>query len=146
MVEIKNEHVTRVLRGVLQLGRRLRAERPEGSTGLSSLGVLSTLDRLGPMPATRLATYERLQPQSLTRIMSALEERGWIVRKRSPEDRRELIIALTKEGRRALMDDMLARGIWLEEVMAAQLTQEDRDLLLKASDLMVRLAGAPERG
>ena len=65
-----------IVRGVLRLSRRLRAERPDSSVSLSALGILSTLHRSGPMPAARLAQAERLQPQSLSRLIADLLQGG----------------------------------------------------------------------
>ena len=113
MAASDQESTALIVRAVLSLGRRLRAERPQGSAPLSAIAILSTLNRLGPMPAARLATEERLQPQSLTRIILALERQGWIARARSGADRREITIALTKRGAGLLADDMQARRLWL---------------------------------
>ena len=63
-----------LLRGILALGRRVRAERPAGALSLSGLGILGSLNRLGPLFATHLAKEERLQPQSLTRLLADLEQ------------------------------------------------------------------------
>jgi len=92
------------------------------------------------MPAARLAAAERLQPQSLTRIIVGLEREGWIARTRSDADRREITIALTKSGRRALADDMRARRLWLQRAMADALTEAERGALLTASEAMLKLA------
>ena len=129
-----------IVRAVLSLGRRLRAERPQGSAPLSAIAILSALNRLGPAPAARLAAEERLQPQSLTRIILALERQGWIARARSGADRREITIALTKRGAGLLADDMRARRLWLERAMAAVLDDRERAALLTASDAMIKLA------
>ena len=131
----------RIVRGVLSLGRRLRAERPQGSASLSAISILATLRRLGPIPAARLAAEERLQPQSLTRLIASLEQEGWIARVRSEVDRREIMIALTQDGDRALAADMRARRIWLERAMAATLSKAERDTLLKAAEVMLKLTG-----
>ena len=140
------ESTAAIVRAVLSLGRRLRAERPHGAPALSAIAVLSALNRLGPMPASRLAAEERLQPQSLTRIIVALERQGWIARTRNPRDRREIMIALTKGGQSALADDMRARRRWLEQAMAEALTEAERAALLAASAAMLKLAryAAPE--
>src|SRR6185437_6522302 len=91
-----------IVRGVLRLSRRLRAERPESGVSLSALGMLSTLHRSGPMPAARLAQAERLQPQSLSRLIAQLDREGLIKRRPGREDRRMLILEITAAGRRAL--------------------------------------------
>lgn len=129
-----------LLRAILALGRRMRAERPAGSVTFASLGILGTLARLGPMPAARLATEERLQPQSLTRLIAALERDGLIARRRSPEDRRALIIALTEVGRKVLIDDLTARNAWLESAMASGLSETEREALAAAAAALYKLA------
>jgi DNA-binding MarR family transcriptional regulator len=98
------------------------------------------LSRLGSVPASRLATEERLQPQSLTRIVIGLERDGMIGRKRSDTDRREITIALTERGRRALAKDIDARRAWLEAAVTAVLTAAERDVLFRASAAMLKLA------
>ncbi|MGD0763603.1 MAG: MarR family transcriptional regulator [Roseiarcus sp.] len=128
-----------IVRAVLSLGRRLRAERPQGAPALSAIVVLSALNRLGPTLASRLAAEERLQPQSLTRIIVALERQGWIARARNARDRREITIALTPRGQSALADDMRARRRWLERAIADALTEAEQAALLAASEAMLKL-------
>jgi DNA-binding MarR family transcriptional regulator len=138
---MKNEDTALIVRGVLSLGRRLRAERPQGSASLSAIAILSTLKRLGAVPAVRLATEERLQPQSLTRLILALERDGLISRAPGKADRREIVISPTRRGLKVLAEDICARREWLERAMSATLTASERALLLKASGAMLKLAG-----
>jgi len=130
-----------IVRGVLRLGRRLRAERPRSSVSLSALGLLSTLHRIGPMPAARLAQAERLQPQSLSRLIAQLERDGLIRRHPGPEDRRTLILEITAAGRQVLSRDMAARRAWLEGAMRRVLVPGEREMLAHAAVAMLRLAG-----
>jgi DNA-binding MarR family transcriptional regulator len=134
------EETASILHAVLALGRRLRAERPPESVTLSALSILGTLNRLGPIPATRLAAEERLQPQSLTRIVATLEKDRLIVRTRSESDRREITIAITKQGERVLTSDLRARRAWLEQAMNSALRERERRLLFAASEVMLKLA------
>jgi len=134
------EHVASILRGVLSLGRRLRAERPQGSISLSAISILGTLKRLGPTAATRLAAEEGLRPQSLTRMIMGLERKGLISRTQSNADRREILIALTEKGRRVLVEDMNTRRAWLEAAIAAALTESERNVLFAACEIMRKLA------
>jgi DNA-binding MarR family transcriptional regulator len=129
-----------ILRAVLALGRRLRAERPPGAATLSGISILGTLSRLGPMAATRLAAEERLQPQSLTRIVASLEAGGLIARERSAADRRAIVIALTQQGRTVLANDLWARRRWLQRAMKAALDKDERTTLIAASEAMLKLA------
>ncbi len=130
-----------IARAVLRLGRRLRAARPEGAVSLSAFALLTALNRLGPMAAARLAQEERLQPQSLTRLLAALEADGLITRRRDQEDRRALIIEITAGGRRAIARDMAARRAWLDQAMEMALDADERLLLTQAAELMLRVAG-----
>jgi glutathione S-transferase len=129
-----------IARAVLQLGRRLRAARPSPSVTPSALGLLSTLHQRGPMPAVELARAEGLQPQSLTRLIARLEADGLIARSPGEEDLRTLIIVITAEGRRALKRDLQARRAWLGKAIEARLDASERDRLLFAAPLMLKLA------
>jgi DNA-binding MarR family transcriptional regulator len=137
---IDSKDVSLILGGMLALGRRLRAERPTRGANLSSLSIMSTLKRLGPMAATRLAQEERLQPQSLTRILQALEKDGTITRQRSASDRREIILELTLQGEAMLGDDLRARRDWLEHAIADVLNATERQALMDAAPVMQKLA------
>lgn len=139
------DDISLILRAVLGLGRRLRAERPPGSASLAAIGILASLHRLGPVPAVRLAEEERLQPQSLTRILAQLERDGLIARSPSPEDRRELTIRLTPPGREMLAADIDARRRWLEGAAAAVLADHERAVLRAAADAMLKLAAHDRR-
>lgn len=135
----KREAAT-LIKAVLAFGRRLRAERASGRVTSSASSMLNTLHVHGPMSARQLAREERLQPQSLTRIVKRLEEDGLIVRTRSDEDLRELIIALTPLGARALDADPLERGQWLARVVSDALGDQDRALLADVSRILLKLA------
>ena len=69
MTEYARDDVAALIRAVLAFGRRLRSERASGGVTSSAASMLNTLHMLGPMSARQLASEERLQPQSLTRIV-----------------------------------------------------------------------------
>jgi DNA-binding MarR family transcriptional regulator len=129
-----------IARGVLRLARRLRVEAPAGGLSSGALGLLATLHREGPMPGVALAEAEGLQPQSLTRLLASLVASGMIERTPDPADRRNLIIAITRDGRRALRTAMQARRRWLHDALADRLSGDERDTLIAAAELMLRLA------
>ena len=130
-----------IARAVLRLGRRLRGARPEQSVSLSALALLTTLGRLGPMPAVQLAREEKLQPQSLTRLLAQMEADGLIVRQQDPADRRALVTAITREGRAVVARDLAARRAWLDQAMDMALTPDEQAQLAAAAPLMLRVAG-----
>ena len=140
MNDLDNDEATLILRGVLSLGRRLRAERPEGAISPAAIALLGALYRLGPVPAVQLAAELHLQPQSLTRLLDALEDSDLITRTPGAHDRRERMIALTRRGRGAFLADMRERRQWLKAAMSGMLTARERATLLEAAQVMLRLA------
>jgi DNA-binding MarR family transcriptional regulator len=133
---------TAVRRGVIHLGRRLRLERPAHDVTLLQLAVLAELNDTGPMTPGQLAAAQRVQPQSLTRVLATLTGRGLLARQVDPGDGRRALLAITEDGHQALRRDADARDHWLAQAMAAQLTPTERELLRLAGELMDRLAGA----
>ncbi len=65
-----------VRRGVTGLGRRLRLERTAAGPTALELSVLGHLHRRGPLTPGELAAAERIQPQSLTRTLTAWRRAG----------------------------------------------------------------------
>jgi DNA-binding MarR family transcriptional regulator/uncharacterized glyoxalase superfamily protein PhnB len=134
-----------IARAVLRLGRRLRAARPDKAVNLSTLALLTTLSRRGPMSAVQLAREERLQPQSLTRLLAAMTREGLIARETDPADRRAHVIDITRAGRGVVARDQAARRAWLDQAMDRTLTAEERGRLAEAAPLMLKVAGqAPD--
>jgi DNA-binding MarR family transcriptional regulator len=123
-----------------QLGRRLRAERVSHGLSRSRLSLLNLLAAGGPMTASALAAAERLQPQSLTRMLSRLEADGLIVRNPDDTDRRQVRIDITGEGVAVLDEDNDRREAWLARTMAERLTPTEQELIRLAAGLMERLA------
>jgi DNA-binding MarR family transcriptional regulator len=129
-------------RGTMRLGRRLRLERPEPQCTGAELSVLGLLHRRGPMSAGALAWAERVQPQSLTRTLAALEERGVLRRQPDPADRRRSVLSITESGTAVIHADVAQRDNWLAMAIADQLSPAEAQLLMMAGELMERLAEA----
>jgi DNA-binding MarR family transcriptional regulator len=135
---------TKVRRSVTHLARRLRGLRSAHGISGSKLAILGWLFRAGaPMTATDLARLERLQPQSLTRIIAELDEDGLIRRTPAVTDRRQVLIEITQSGQELLIVDAYRQDQWLMEEMAAKMTKAERELLGIAADLLDKLASEP---
>jgi DNA-binding MarR family transcriptional regulator len=119
-----------------QLIRRLRAEH---SFSLSQGVVLARLDREGPQTTSALATAERLRPQSMAQTVADLQASGLVTRTPDPTDRRQVLIALSDEGRRTLAADRRRRDGWLAQAMAEELTPDEQETLIRAVPLLRRL-------
>jgi DNA-binding MarR family transcriptional regulator len=127
-------------RGVTELYRRLRAERISHGLSPSKLSVLGRLALSGPLTVTALAAKERIQPQSLTRILADLERRELITRHQDTIDRRQSLVEITELGEDLLRQDARRQAAWLATVMSSALTPVERQLLRLAAQLMQRLA------
>ena len=86
-----------VVRISLALGRLNRLLRRSTATGLGpgSVSALATLVSGGSMRLGDLAAREGVAPPTMTRIVSALEENGFITRVPDPADRRASLVTAT---------------------------------------------------
>ncbi len=131
-----DELAVEVREAVSRLARRLRRERPPHELGLTSLSVLSRLYRLGSASPSALAAAENVQPQSMTRALAVLTERGLVVREPHPTDRRQTVVSVTEAGRAVLDEDRSRRDAWLAGVIAERLTPVEREFLRAAAKLL----------
>ncbi|MFF1608711.1 MarR family winged helix-turn-helix transcriptional regulator [Amycolatopsis sp. NPDC058278] len=132
----------RVREGVGRLSWRMRAEADRTSPGPALLAVLSRLYRAGTQTPTELAEAERLQPQSLTRILAALTIRGLIEREPDPDDGRRSRISINANGLAVLREYSAQRERWLAGALESTLSPTERQLLRLAADLLIRVADA----
>jgi DNA-binding MarR family transcriptional regulator len=137
---------TALRRSVMRLTRKLRQARRRGALASTKLGVLGELHRSGEQTPRQLADVERVQPQSLTRTLAALERDGLVYRRRDARDGRRSWIGLTSQGLDALGGDMAERDRWLEGQID-HLSPAERAILMLAVELIDRIAddaSAPE--
>jgi DNA-binding MarR family transcriptional regulator len=129
--------------GVLRLSRRLQGERSTSGLSLTKISMLGHLVRRGPLSPGELAAADRLQPQSVTRVLAELEDAGLVQRIVNPADRRTRRLRITVAGRAALGADMRQRDEWLAGALARSLTDAERAVLAEAADLLARLGASP---
>jgi DNA-binding MarR family transcriptional regulator len=126
---------------IARLNRRLRQTRPLGEVTQSQFSALTSLDLAGALTPRELAEAERVQPPTMTRIVSRLEERGLVQRLPHPTDRRQVILSTTEAGRCVLATNRRARDAWLDGQIAA-LNDEERQTLQRAAQIVDRLSRA----
>ncbi len=124
---------------LLRLTRIIRNQRVDISVSLTQLSAMSTLHKRGSMSAGELASCERVQPPSMTKVLSNLEERGLVRRDAHPGDRRQAIIAITEAGIALLDSERRSRDTWLS-LRLAQLTPDERALLRSVVPVLDKLA------
>ncbi|MFL6143135.1 MAG: MarR family winged helix-turn-helix transcriptional regulator [Labedaea sp.] len=134
---------SRLRLAVVRLNRRLRAQRTSSSVTLTQYSALSTLKKCGPMTPGELAGREVVQPPSMTRVIAALEDIGYVSRRPHPTDGRQSIVELTEAGLGYVLADISAREAWLDKRLA-ELTDAERDTLGGAAEIIDRMAGQPD--
>src|SRR5579871_261353 len=89
--------VTRLRVAIARLSRRLRRHELAGLTP-TQLAALSTVERSGPLRLGDLAAAEGIAPSTLTRLVTALEDSGYLRRFADPSDARASTMAITPRG------------------------------------------------
>jgi len=128
---------------VSRLARRLRAERlaPGFEPALSDtqLAALAALERHGAMTPGDLAEHEKVQPPSITRVITVLEEHGLVVRSPHASDRRQVLLTPTDRGREVVQQSRQLREAWLARRLR-DLTPQERALLRRAAPILEKLS------
>jgi DNA-binding MarR family transcriptional regulator len=73
--------------------------------------------------------------------VAKLEERGLVQRTPHPTDGRQVILSMTETGRTVLAQLERTRNEWLARRLA-ELTPEERDTLLRAAEILQKVARA----
>ncbi|GAA1927526.1 MarR family transcriptional regulator [Nocardioides lentus] len=128
---------------VMRLRRRLAAERhPDNELASGSMAVLGWLYRTGgELTVTELADAERVKPPSMSRTVRGLVEGGYVARRASDDDGRQVRVSLTDRGRDTLLADRRRRDAWLA-LRLKELSPEERAVLRRAAPILERLATA----
>src|ERR1700753_3269942 len=93
--------VTRLRVAIARLSRRLRRHALGGLTP-TQLAALAPVERAGPLRLGDLAAAEGIAPSTLTRIVSVLEDLGYVQRDADPRDARASTLAVTPRGHETL--------------------------------------------
>jgi DNA-binding MarR family transcriptional regulator len=121
------------------IGRLVRRLRAAGEIPLPQATVLGGLEREGPQTTSALAAAERVRPQSMAQTVAELERAGLVSRHPDPADRRQFLLELSEEGRRAVEAERRSREGWLAQAIAETLDPEERATLLRAVEILRRL-------
>jgi DNA-binding MarR family transcriptional regulator len=125
---------------IARLSRRIRqqgAVRGEELTA-SMQGALASIERYGPITLGELAAVEQVQPPSMTRMVTRLEESSYVSRLVDPTDRRVTRVVVTAAGSALLERSRTRKDAYLAQRIEA-LSDADRSLLIKLLPLLERL-------
>jgi DNA-binding MarR family transcriptional regulator len=130
--------VTRLRVALARLSRRLRGHQLAGLTP-TQLAALSTVERVGPLRLGDLAAAEGIAPSTLTRLVAALEELGYVRRDADPKDARASTLAITPRGHETL-ERLRAENSALLAQRLMLLSSEQRAALAAALSALEALA------
>jgi DNA-binding MarR family transcriptional regulator len=91
----------RLRQAVARLSRRLRRAQLAGLTA-TQIAVLYTVEQSGPLRLSDLAAAEGIAPSTLTRLVAALDEQGYVHRCAVAGDARASTLEITPKGREVL--------------------------------------------
>ncbi|MFF2844459.1 MarR family winged helix-turn-helix transcriptional regulator [Paenarthrobacter sp. NPDC057981] len=123
---------------VMRTSRRLRIEATGDVITPGQYTVLAHLN-VAPQSLRELADREHVQAPSMTRIVNALTEQGFVSRQANPADGRQVQISITEPGRDVLAEARSQRTAWLAQRVAG-LSEEDRLVLSRAARIMQEMS------
>jgi len=125
---------------IARLIKKLRKQSVTGQqlslTERSSMSLLLQHKELLP---SELAAMEKITNQSMSQILSHLLELGYISRRASETDKRKVIISLTPEGEKTMLQVRAERDEWLLRAISETCTDEEVEALKKAIAPLAKL-------
>lgn len=125
------------------LARRLRPVH--GELAMGHFSTLAWLARHGPQRVGDLARAERVSAPVMTRIVTTLADRGLVVRSRTCDDARGVLIEITADGL-AVVAAARAERAASAATLLAELDAAEVAALAGAIEALERLAGLAEPG
>jgi DNA-binding MarR family transcriptional regulator len=126
----------------LTIVRTARRLRQEAGTDLSPslTAALSTVERHGPMTPSELASRERIQRPTATRVLARLVEEGLLERTPDPHDGRSSLVTATPAAR-ALLAELRTRKTAFLAARLERLDPADLAVLDRAAGILEGMLG-----
>jgi DNA-binding MarR family transcriptional regulator len=142
---VREEEVYRLQKQVKRLYRRVQREQPvvEGLS-YSALQVLVAVEQADrALRPGELAAELQMTSSNVAAALRSLEMEGLVVRQSDPADGRKALVSLTPAGAKVITEARRGKHAWLQQAIADALTPGEQRLLLRAGELLQRLAEHP---
>ena len=105
----------------------------------SQSSVVLRLEKDGATTVSSLARAEGMRPQSMSAIVTPLQESGLIRGAPDPNDGRQTLMSLTPKCLKWLQDGRAARQDWIATTISQKLSAQEQEKLQAALELLTRL-------
>ena len=122
-----------------KLKRRLREYGGRNDLTQSQVAVVLRLEKDGPATVSGLARAEGMRPQSMSAIVTPLQESGLVNGAADPGDGRQTLLSLTPKCLHWLQEGRTARQDWLTATIAQKLSADEQEKLQATLGLLARL-------
>lgn len=122
-----------------KLKRRLREHGGRNDLTSSQIAVLLRLEKDGSATVSSLARAEAMRPQSMSAIVTPLQEAGLVSGAPDPSDGRQTLMSLTAKCVKLIQEGRAARQDWLTTRISRKLSVQEQKKLQAALALLTRL-------
>ncbi|MBK0869489.1 MULTISPECIES: MarR family winged helix-turn-helix transcriptional regulator [unclassified Saccharopolyspora] len=129
----------------LAMRRARAANAGAGGLSLAQLALVLPLAGEGELPVGDLAVAAGVALPTATRMLKQLEGKGFVTRRRSPDDERRVLIGLTPEGA-AELDRLRTRQRRAQAAGYAEFSPDERWQLARQLNRLAEVIDAQYRG
>ena len=122
-----------------KLKRRLREHGSQRDLTPSQVSVLLRLEKDGAATVSSLARAEAMRPQSMSAVVTPLQEAGLVRGAPDPSDGRQTLMSLTPKCLQWLQEGRAARQDWLTTTISQKFSTHEQEKLQAALKLLTRL-------
>ena len=117
----------------------LRGQGKHGDLTPSQISVVLRLEEGGPATVSSLARAEGMRPQSMSAVMTPLQQAGLVGGAPDPNDGRQTLMSLTPKCLKWLKEGRAARQDWLARRISEKLSVREQETLRAALSLLTKL-------
>jgi DNA-binding MarR family transcriptional regulator len=122
-----------------KLKRRLREHGERSDLTPAQVSVVLQLEKDGSATVSSLARAEGMRPQSMSAVITPLQEAGLVSGAPDPNDGRQTLMCLTQKCLKWLKEGRAARQDWLTKRISQKLSIREQEKLQAALGLLVKL-------